>query len=240
MECEDKNRVKGTNCKLASTEKIKYMKIFNTLILLVIFNLTVFGTAQSPDKLLYNGKEYKLHTNPMESYFEKYPEKRPKSKMWSSALERGYVATFEIIDNQLYLKDIEIQTFKPFKRHRFEYEWKSVKNKVFPNQKLIKIDWVTGLLIIPYGEIVDYVHLEYGSIYEHYIILEIENGSLKKEKQLEYQEFVEFREKQFQIYKETEEYKKSKQELKEMTEWDDEFIDYVLQSYISTYIKNID
>ena len=50
------------------------MRVLNTLVLLVLTNLTVFGTAQCPDKIFYNGKEYMLHTNPMESYFAQYPD----------------------------------------------------------------------------------------------------------------------------------------------------------------------
>ena len=46
----------------------------------------------------------------MESFFNKYPEKHPKKDLsHSTALWRGYLATFEIRGRQLYLKDIEIR-----------------------------------------------------------------------------------------------------------------------------------
>jgi len=212
------------------------MKALFTIMVTVFLSSVVFGTEQIPDKLIYKGKEYELQTNPMESYFKKYPDKRPKGAI-SSACWRGYVATFEIKNNQLYLKDIEVEFWNKGKINS-----KSVLNKLFPKQEMIKIDWFTGLLIIPYGEIVDqaYLSLDYGSLYEHYILLEIENGNLNREKQFEHQEYEEFKDKKFQAYKETEEYKKTKEELKEAVQWDDDLIDYVLRSYTSTYIKSID
>jgi len=41
----------------------------------------------------------------------------------------------------------------------------------------------------------EYVHLGYGSTYEHYTILEIENGNFKNEQQFEHKDYVEFRDK---------------------------------------------
>ena len=99
-----------------------------------------------------------LFTNPMESYFTQYPDKRPKNDVELTSLWRGYVATFEINDNQLYLKDIEI-----IDSNKKGIEWKSVLNEIFPNQEHIKIDWMTGLLVIPSGKLVNYVHMGYAS-----------------------------------------------------------------------------
>jgi hypothetical protein len=84
------------------------MKQLFTIILTIFSCLTVFGTSQCPEKIIYNGKEYKLHSNPMETYFKKYPDKRPKGGIRSTALWRGYVATYEVKNNQLFLKDISV------------------------------------------------------------------------------------------------------------------------------------
>jgi len=221
------------------------MRILSTLILIICFNLTVFGTAQTPDKLVYNGKEYRLHSNPMESYFEKFPDKRPKSNVMSTGLWRGYIATFEVKDNQLYLKDIEIQVSKKVKKNDYKYSWKSVLKEVFPNQKLIKIDWLTGLLVVPEGKIVYYEHMGYGSTYENYILLEFDSGNFIKEKTFGYEEYEKYKEKQFQVFKETDEYKKMKAEIKAQTEedddgfWDDEAIDSFLRSFVIEYSSKI-
>ena len=121
-------------------------RILFVIILTVFFSSTVFGTRQIPDKIIFNGKKHELwHSNPMESYFKKHPKKDMSS---STALWRGYVATFEVKGNQLYLKDIEMQV-------DYDQKWKSILKEVFPNQKLIKIDWVTGLLVLPTGKIIE-------------------------------------------------------------------------------------
>ena len=227
------------------------MKIFNTFILLFLTTFSVFGTAQTPDKIIYNGKTYSLHSNPLESYFKQYPDKRPKDGIVSSGLWRGYVATFEIIDNQLYLKDIEIEISKKDEKGDDKdswksvliiddkYSWKSVLKEVFPNQEFIKIDWMTGLLVLPSGQMVNYVHMGYGSTFEHYTLLEIENGNLTKEKQFDYEQYEEFKERQFQAFKKTEEYEKMKTDFKKRGDADDEFIDYFLRSYIIEYTSKI-
>ena len=123
------------------------MKILYTFILLVSVHEIVSGTPQTLDKIIHYGKEYVLLTYPMESFFEKYPEKRPKNIVQSTGLTRGYVATFEIIDDQLYLKDIEIIVVERSEEKPVSVNWKSVKYEVFPNQDLVKIDWITGELV---------------------------------------------------------------------------------------------
>ena len=211
------------------------MRILSILILFFCFNLTVFGTAQTPDKLIYNGKEYRLHSNPMESYFEKFPDKRPKSEVMSTGLWRGYVATFEVKDDQLYLKDIEIEISTKEKNNEYKYSWKSVLNEVFPSQELIKIDWLTGLLVLPEGKVVNYVHMGYASTYEHYVLLEFENGNLKGEKQFGYEEYEKFKDKQFQAFKKTDEYRKLKEDLKKEDNNSDEFIEDFLRIFVIEY-----
>lgn len=217
------------------------MKTFFAILFTIFISSTVFGTAQYPDKIIYNGKIYRLHSNPMESYFEKYPDKRPERGIMSTALWRGYVATFEIKDNQLYLKDIEIIVRDTTSKENYKTKWESVLNETFPNQELMKIDWMTGLLVLPYGKMVNYVHMGYGSTYKRYILLEIEKGNLKKEKQFGYKQYEKFKEKQFHAFKETEEYEKIKTEIKEEEEGDynDEFIDSFLRNFIIEYTSKI-
>ena len=214
------------------------MKTILTLIFTLFLGLNVFATAQYPDKIIYNGKEYNLQSNPLESYFEKYPDKRPKGGIMSTALWRGYIATFVVKDNQLFLKDIEIEYQDTTSKESYNYKWKSVINEVFPDQKNIKIDWLTGLLVIPYGKLVNYVHMGYGSTYKNYILLEIDKGDLKKEKQFKYKEYEKFKERQFQVFKQTDEYKKIKADLQKDGS-SDEFIDSFLRSFVTQYTSKI-
>ncbi len=209
-----------------------------TIILILFAELQAFATAQAPDKIIYNGKEYSLYSNPLEPYFEKFPDKRPKSEIMSTALWRGYVATFEVRDNQLFLKDIEIQCHDTTSKESFSIKWRSVINDVFPDQNNIKIDWFTGILVIPYGELVNYVHMGYGSTYENYILLEFEQGNLKQDLQMDYKKYEKFKERQFQAFKKTKEYKKIKSDLKK-DGYSVEFIDSFLKNYIIDYTSKI-
>jgi len=214
------------------------MKTILTVIMTVLFGLSVFATAQKPDKLIYNGIEYNLHSNPLESYFEKNPDKRPKGGVMSTALWRGYVATFEIRDSMLYVKDIQIPYWDTTDNNNHDTKWKSVLNEVFPEQKEIKVEWLTGILVLPYGDLVNYVHMGYGSTYKNYILLEIHKGILKKEKRYNYKEYEKFKEKQFQAFKRTDEYNKLKDELQKEGSSAD-FIDSFLRSFVTEYTSKI-
>jgi hypothetical protein len=210
------------------------------ILLTLFFGQSVFATAQSPDRIIYNGNEYALHSNPLESFFEKNPEKRPEGGIISTGLWRGYIATFEIRDKQLFLKDIEIMLEDTTKsENNRNYIWKSVIDKVFPNQNEIKIDWLTGILVIPQGKLVNYVHMGYASTYENYILLEIDKGDLKNEKHFDAIEYEKFKERQFQAFKKTEEYKKISESLRKEGRSSRKFIDSFLKIYVIEYSSKI-
>jgi len=203
------------------------MRILFAILLTVFSGLTVFGTEQYPDTIIYNGKKYRLFTNPLESYFEKYPDKRPKFKITSSALWRGYVATFEIIDNQIYLKDIEILVRDTTDDLIYKTKSVSVLNEVLPNQELIKIDWRMGLLLLPYEKMDNYVHHGYDSTYS-YVLLEIDKRLSRNRR---YRRNIERR---FKVFMKTDEYKKNKVDLQKDS-WSDEDIDTYLRHIVIGY-----
>lgn len=199
-----------------------------------------FATAQYPDKIIFNGKEYSLHSNPMEDYFSKFPDKKPKGGIVSSALWRGYVATFEIADNSLLLKDIEIMVDKDDSKKNYDRDWKSVLSDVVPEKKKLKIEWFTGILVLPHGKLVNYVHMGYGSSYENYILLEIDKGDFKKSKEFNLEQYEKFKEKQFEAFKKTDEYKKLFDDLKKRDPGStDEFINSFLKSFVIGYSSKI-
>ncbi len=75
---------------------------------LMVFSFYANGTAQESDRLLLEGSEYRLHTNPLEKLYTKHPEKRPESKSVVSSLWRGYVAFFEVKGEKLFINDLQI------------------------------------------------------------------------------------------------------------------------------------
>jgi len=158
----------------------------------------------------------------------------PKNRISSSALWRGYVATFEIVDSILYVKDIEVQYSTKDSSGEYKYEWKSVLQEVFPDSSDRICSFYTGLLILPEGEMLNYVHMGYASLYEKYILMKIENGKFKKEKEFSAEEYYKFKRQQFEEYKKTDEYKKKLNEIKEQTE-DLEWLEYFLFIYDVDY-----
>ena len=156
----------------------------------------------------------------------------------STALWRGYVAYFEIIDEQLFLTDIKIEVSDEDSKDDYETKWISAFKQVFPDKEKVKIDWYTGILILPHGKMVEYVHMGYASSYENYIILEIDKGVLKKEKKFNIKEFEVFKERQFTEFKKTDEYKKLKEDFKKKGS-SDEFIDSFLKNYVINYTSKI-
>lgn len=210
------------------------MRAFLVILLSLFFGQNAFATAQYPDIIIYNGNEYSLNSNPLELFFEKNPDKRPESEISSTALWRGYIAKFEIKNNQLFLKDIKIQYIDTTEKEL----WKSVIEEVFPNKKDIKIEWFTGLLVIPHGKLVNYIHMGYASKYENYILLEIDKGNLKKEKTFNGVDYQKFKEKQFLAFKKTKKYEKIRNDLQKEG-LDLKAIDSFLKIYVIEYTSEI-
>lgn len=218
------------------------MKFFRIIAIVAVFwsvAISAYATAQYPDKIIYNGQEYMLHSNPMEAYFEKNPSKKPKSGIISSALWRGYVATFVIDGNKLLLKDIQIMVRKHTADGSFETEWKSVVADVVPKSETLKIDWFTGLLVLPHGKQVNYVHMGYGSTYEKYILIEISSGDFKRAKEFEAADYEKFKDRQFEEFKKTAEYKKQIDEARKEKDFDQKFMDEFLRNFVTDYTSRI-
>jgi hypothetical protein len=211
--------------------------------LLLVLTLCAIGiikadtplTAQYPDKIKFNGKEYSLYSNPLEPYFKKFPEKRPQGGTMSTALWRGYIAHFEIIDEQLYVTDIEIQVPDEDSKASYPYKWISAFKQVFPDGKKFKIDWYTGILILPHGKMVEYVHMGYASTFSKYWLIEIESGDINESRKYRNKEFVRFKKRQFEEFQKTAEYKKLYAEMKNHSENEDESS---INSFLAIYVIN--
>ncbi len=221
------------------------MKTFLVFVFSLFVSVQLFATPQIPDKIIYKGKEYDLHSiYPLESYFKKYPDKNPGRLgkdpdcfISSTGLHRGYVATFEVVNNQLFLKDIQVMTCG---KEGQSHGWRSAMKEAFPDEKTVRVNWSTGIFVLPYGKSTPDMKRGYGSpsLYENYIILEVSAGKVTKEKRCTYDEFVSFKERQFQAFKQTDEYKKEKE--RSMRKWKDteESIDSFFRIYVLEYTKS--
>jgi hypothetical protein len=169
-----------------------------------------FATAQQGDILFLDGKKYSIYTNPLEPFLRNNPDRMPKSNIVSSALWRGYVATWRVKNERLVLVDVGIlkDVSKPGEKG-LSTEIVSVMDKVFPGEKDVVANWFSGHIIIPDGKLVNYVHMGYASTYEKYILLRVEQGVVTRTWTADAPSFVKFRDAQFAAFKKTEEYRKA-------------------------------
>lgn len=203
-----------------------------------ISNAENFLTPQAPDIIIFKGKEYSLNSNPLEPYFQQFPHKRPVGGTESTNLWRGYIAYFEIIDNQLYVTDIKIEVYDKDSNNEYPFKQISKFDTVFPNTEKVKVDWFNGILILPYGKMVRYVHMGYASTYSQYWLIEINCGNFIESRNYNDKEFIKFKNRQFEAFKKTNDYKKVLEELKESISPDETFIESFLKNYIIDYTSS--
>lgn len=216
-----------------------------TIILLNFFAQNVFGTAQIPDKIIYNGTKCSLQTNPLEKHLESPSGSslreaiknagRTRSnsesnsiqyiissgRVRSTALLRGYIATFCVTNKLMYLTDLSIMTKSLNENKTMPYVYKSIFKEVLPEGAPLQLNWFSGILVIPHGEMLRYVHAGYRSRFSEYILLEITDGIVTDERQLEYEQFEHFKAQQLKQFQKT---KKCADLIAEKTQfWTDYF-----------------
>jgi hypothetical protein len=153
-----------------------FRRIFMTVLsasLLLLPAAPAWPTAQIPGKILYEGEQGSLHTNPLESYFTK-DNPRPEFAAPHTACWRGYIGSWEIREGALYLTDL-----KAWIRDREGMAAPVGFEAVFPGKRTpLKADWFTGTLRIPRGKPIRYVHMGYQTVYEEEVLLRIEKGNV--------------------------------------------------------------
>ena len=130
-------------------------------------------TAQCRERLIYSGEEYYLATEPLAPYLvsHKIIFTAPRTACW-----RGYIGSWLIEDNKLYLVDLEAnisegdRKFGKGKEVGLDY--------LFPGQTKVFADWYSDVMRIPHGKMMKYVHQGYASLYEKELFLRFESGVL--------------------------------------------------------------
>lgn len=169
------------------------------------------ATAQAPDYILIKGKEYALNTNPLQKHLEEIKWQPPKEARISSANWRGYIAKWEIKNGYLLLKNVTILV--GVKKQGSDVR-KSILRTLFSSKKAITASWYSGALIVPDGKQIQYVHMGYGSTYEHYQILRIELGKVIEHLSMTAEEFTQYKSDKFESFAKTDEFKKVYEEIK--------------------------
>lgn len=167
----------------------------------------VKATAQLSDLLIVEGKEFALNTNPLEAELRRKKWTPPENAMISSANWRGYLATWEIKDGKLLLKDATITVSDPKDEHGFTH--KSITRDLYPGAAEVFADWYTGALIVPDGKMTRYVHMGYGSSFDHYQVFRVHAGKIVEHLSMTDAEFEAYKEKKFAAFRKTEAYAKA-------------------------------
>ena len=137
-------------------------------------------SAQLPDRIFVLGKWLDLFTNPLEQYWSFVHKKKP-SFVTRYNCTRGYVAKWDIKDNELYLLSIEGNYFRRnvfFQKKRIACTLNSIfKKRVYHP---VKAFWFSGKLRIPQGKMLEYEHENYNSRFEKETIITVDKGNIIK------------------------------------------------------------
>lgn len=186
------------------------------LMLLLFSSLNLFATGQIPDYLIMGQDTLKIHSNPLEKYFEKNPIPEKLITMRSSGNWRGYIAYFKFVDNQLVVENIYKEEYKISENGKHDFFLTSIYKEIFGSSAYFNCSFYSGLLICPYGKLVEYVHMGYSSLYENYKIFEVGSGKIIKSQNFTGEEFQNFKIDYFKYFKTTEEYRLKVAEFKKM------------------------
>ena len=143
--------------------------------------------AQLPDKILFNGKQLDLYSNPLERFWISAKKVRPRF-ISSPECIRGYVASWEIRSRKLLLKDIDGYYDRNFIFFRKPARYSL--RKLFPRSKNrpVRASWFSGKLRVPNGSMTLYEHSGYDSRFEKEFIITIHEGEVVKVVTIDFKE----------------------------------------------------
>jgi len=124
-------------------------------------------TAQFAERLQYQGDNVAMCTNPLSDYFA-MGGINPRFESNCTALWRGYVGSWVIVDNRLYLIGLT-GTLEDGTEASLATIFPAFPDRVFAH-------WYSGTIRIPQGKQLKYVHMGYGSTFERDLFLDIERG----------------------------------------------------------------
>ncbi|MCW8884232.1 MAG: hypothetical protein OQK12_03120 [Motiliproteus sp.] len=129
-------------------------------------------TAQIPEKIRLDGQRFSMCSTPLND-FVALGGRLPKFAVTCTALWRGYIGSWELLDGRLYLngltgsledgEEITLATLFP-----------DFPDRVFAH-------WYSGTLRIPQGKLIEYHHAGFASEYERDLLLTFERGILQEQ-----------------------------------------------------------
>lgn len=133
-------------------------------------------TAQAAETLIYKGEKHSLCSTPLGPYLQSSASEVNFCST-STALWRGYIGTWTIEGERLYLVKLKgfIERDDKVEDVGLSYLFPDYPDGVFAH-------WYSGELRCPMGELLNYVHMGYGSTYEMDLFIEIERGVVVNER----------------------------------------------------------
>ncbi len=133
-------------------------------------------TAQFSENLIYQGKELTLCAEPL-GPFLKSAASTVKFHATSTALWRGYIGTWAIENERLYLVKLSGRVEATGGTREVGLE------ALFPDYPAgVFAHWFTGLLRCPSGALLKYVHGGFQSIYEKDLFIPVQRGVVMGER----------------------------------------------------------
>ena len=128
-------------------------------------------TAQIREIIHFKGEKTVMATEPLYPYLKSRKDISFNAR--STGCIRGYLGVWEINDKRLFLVKLKGHINKNYKVVKLDY--------IFPGEKEVFAVLFIGKIRISQGELLQYIHLGYQSIFEKDLILEFTEGILMNE-----------------------------------------------------------
>lgn len=125
-------------------------------------------TAQATDSLRFDGLDWQVLAEPLDEHLAELPIRlvAPHTALW-----RGYLASWEVVDGRLLLAGLRVWVAHDV-RHAVERQVLSLDGRSLPHHA----DYLSGSLPIASGKQVQHVHRGFESRYELEDVLEVRAG----------------------------------------------------------------
>ena len=147
-----------------------------TICAAIMFSSMAYATSQYGDILIDGKDTIEIYSNPLETYFEIKKSRTINGyelNMTSTACYRGYLATWQLKNDSLFLIEIRngCSSMDEKKPEYFDLKDEFGSDIVFAS-------WVSQVLYIPYGDMIKYIHAGYSSIFEKEKYMYLVDGKL--------------------------------------------------------------
>lgn len=127
-------------------------------------------TAQIGEILIYKEQTFSIVSEPLSDYLE--TNKIEPFKFFETSCWRGYVGYWKISGDKLFITNLKGDDERIIDCGLVY---------LFPNKKEVFAEWFSGDLTINLGELIEYVHAGFCSIYEKDLIITFDKGIITKQ-----------------------------------------------------------